>query len=204
MKKNKIFFFFLLIAILCVNLTACYRTSFTFTELEDGTYEVNSKSDAKYEGTVIIPATYKGKQVTRIGSFSYNSTITSVSIPEGILVISAHAFRGCSIKDDVVIPEGVTTIGAGAFSENHFLRSISLPSTLTDIGYNAFMDCTDLDTINYNNTREEYKKHFNSADTFRIRKKEGIYSVHCTDGDLYYTYEDDSWFEDYWRKNYLN
>ena len=95
---------------------------------------------SRYTGTateLVIPAevtngsvTYK---VTAIGTgaFGGNSTLTSITIPEGVTGIAYYAFAGCTSLTNVTIPEGVTYIRNLAFSGCTSLKSVSLPASLT-------------------------------------------------------------------------
>ena len=95
---------------------------------------------SRYTGTateLVIPAevtngsvTYK---VTAIGTgaFGGNSTLTSITIPEGVTEIAYYAFAGCTSLTNVTIPEGVTYIGNRAFWGCTSLKSVSLPASLT-------------------------------------------------------------------------
>ena len=95
---------------------------------------------SRYTGTateVVIPAevTHEGKtyKVTAIGDepFQGNSTLTSITIPEGVTEIAYYAFAGCTSLTNVTIPEGVTYIRNLAFSGCTSLKSVSLPASLT-------------------------------------------------------------------------
>ena len=95
---------------------------------------------SRYTGTateVVIPAevTHEGKtyKVTAIGDepFQGNSTLTSITIPEGVTEIAYYAFDGCTSLTNVTIPEGVTYIGNRAFLGCTSLKSVSLPASLT-------------------------------------------------------------------------
>ncbi len=69
-------------------------------------------------GTVVIPATIDGVNVTAIrdGAFDGCGSLTGVRIPNGVTSIGFFAFANCSLLTSVVIPDGVTSIGNGAFT----------------------------------------------------------------------------------------
>ena len=102
---------------------------------------------------LVIPAevTHEGKtyKVTAIGDepFQGNSTLTSVTIPEGVTTIEHYAFCGCTSLTNVTIPEGVTYIRHLAFSGCTSLTSVSLPASVTHIGNRAFWGCTSLTSV---------------------------------------------------------
>ena len=79
--------------------------------------------------------------------FSKNTTIQEIIMLEGSLsAIPTDAFDGCTSLSNVSIPNGVTSIGENAFKNCSF-QSISLPNTLVYIGKNAFDYCGELRSI---------------------------------------------------------
>ena len=101
-----------------------------FTLNDEGTAYSVTRMDISAAGSVTIPATYNGLPVTSIGSSAfYNcSTLTEITIPEGVTSIGLNAFAYCSGLTEITIPEGVTSIGSQAFRDC---------SNLTEINYNA-------------------------------------------------------------------
>ena len=89
---------------------------------------------------LVIPAevTHEGEtyKVTAIGGYAFQgkSTLTRVTIPEGVTTIEGYAFFGCTSLTKVTIPEGVTHIGNRAFWSCTSLTSVSLPASLTECG----------------------------------------------------------------------
>lgn len=156
---------------------------------EDGQFEYMLLGDNKIQITrylgdeteLVIPATYEGYQVYSVGnpdagttaatryniigstnSIS-NSTITSLTISEGIEVIEMAAFSKLTalgelklpntlkvightafnndkaLTGDLVIPDGVEVIDTAAFQScTGFNGTLTLPNSLTRIGNNAF------------------------------------------------------------------
>ena len=90
--------------------------------------------------------------VTSIGSsaFSGCSSLTTITIPEDskLTSIGNHAFDVCSSLTAITIPEGVTSIGNSAFSGCSSLTSITIPEGVTSIENYAFEDCSSLTAIN--------------------------------------------------------
>ena len=100
--------------------------------------------------TVDIPATIEGYPVTSIGerAFEYCRSLTSITIPEGVMSIGNWAFYYCSALTSITIPESVTTIGIYAFAYCSALTSITIPEGVTSIGNWAFYYCSALTSIN--------------------------------------------------------
>ena len=113
-------------------------------------YYYNSSS---YRGNVVIPAsvTYNGKTytVTSIGIYAFDdcSSLTSVTIPEGVTSIGDRAFSGCSGLISITIPESVASIGYSAFYGCSSLTSITIPEGVTSIGSYAFDGCSGLTSV---------------------------------------------------------
>ena len=68
-------------------------------------------------GTVTIPSTLGGKNVTSIGdgAFIWCRGLTNVTIPNSVTNIGSGAFDGCTSMRDVTIPSSVSNIGRDAF-----------------------------------------------------------------------------------------
>ncbi len=116
-------------------------------EITDGEATVT-----KYTGSgvnVVIPESLGGCPVTSIGewAFSYCSSLTSVTIPEGVTSIGNSTFYNCSSLTSVTIPEGVTSIGNSAFSRCSGLTSVTIPESVTSIGNSVFSNCSSLESV---------------------------------------------------------
>lgn len=88
---------------------------------------------------------------------AFLSNITSIEVPGTTEEIGAYAFGGvnqlvASSLTDITILNGVKTIGYCAFWGASNLKSIKLPSSITTIGGAAFYDCTLLNSINIPNS----------------------------------------------------
>ena len=136
-------------------------------------YECNLSGDMVYQASddaatlvryfgsdskVDIPTELGGKPVTEIGewAFAYYSSLTEVTIPEGVTSIRAFAFRSCSSLTKAIIPEGVTSIGESAFQSCGSLTEVTIPKSVTSIEYFAFCDCGALATVYYGGTQEDW------------------------------------------------
>ena len=69
--------------------------------------------------------------------FSGCTSLTSVTIGNGITKLPAYAFDGCAFRS-VSIPSGVTIIDGGAFQDNLNLTSVTIPNTVRQISMSAF------------------------------------------------------------------
>ena len=100
-------------------------------------------------GEVVIPKTIGGYEVKKIsdGAFQNCTGITSVVIPDGVMIIGEFVFSGCTSLAEIVIPDSVTSIGGYAFSYCTSLAEITIPDSVTSIGVFAFSGCTSLAEI---------------------------------------------------------
>lgn len=73
----------------------------------------------------------------------YNSNLTSINIPVGVVSIASYAFTGCASLTSISIPEGVLYIEDYVFNSSG-LESVTLPKSLVSIGAYAFQYCTNL------------------------------------------------------------
>lgn len=118
---------------------------FTYEEAKDGITITGYTGEAK---KVVIPDKINGTEVISIGNKAFweCTSLTGVTIPEGVTSIGDRAFEHCASLTSVTIPEGVTSIGNDAFSLCGNLTSISLPKSLTSISSYGFSG-TDLTSI---------------------------------------------------------
>lgn len=77
------------------------------------------------------------------------SSLTSITLPNSLLVIGNNVFRGCSGLTSITIPSNVMHIGDYAFNKAG-LTSITIPSSVISIGVQSFGRCR-LDSVTLNN-----------------------------------------------------
>jgi len=113
--------------------------------------EVTYCDSHPYSGSISIPSTitvarsdldnlgYDSENcefnVTSIGNSAFEgcTNLSSVSIPSSVKVISAGAFRECSLSS-ITLPNSVTSIGSSAFRGCSGLTSVTIPNSVTSIG----------------------------------------------------------------------
>ena len=96
--------------------------------LQDGTAMITG-----YDGlaeTLEIPAAVDGHPVSAIGKGAFYgcSSLTSVTIPQGVESIGDYAFESCAALMKVSIPESVASVGENPFVGCTALRYIVVPA----------------------------------------------------------------------------
>lgn len=113
-------------------------------------YEENGLSGVMtilaYKGSkthVTVPEKLDGCPVMTINdnTFKGNTTIESVTIPDGVTYIGVSAFEGCTNLQEVNLPQSLSVIGTKAFKGCNRLMEITIPDGVTQIRSNAFENC---------------------------------------------------------------
>jgi len=84
------------------------------------------------------------KEDRQLASFPFNSELTEYTVPEGIEIIGAGAFFGCSKLTDIRLPDSLKKIGKAAFFQCYGLASAAIPAGVAEIGETAYYECTSL------------------------------------------------------------
>jgi hypothetical protein len=92
--------------------------------------------------------------VSNIGSYSFNScsNLTSITIPDSVTSIRDLAFRNCTSLTNVTIPDSVTIIDNYAFADCTSLISVTIGNSVTSIGTSVFRNCTSLASVTFQGT----------------------------------------------------
>jgi len=129
-------------------------------------------------GPVTIPSSVNGIPVVQVGSgevpiqgWEYGSSITSISISQGISRIGRYAFYGSSITS-VDIPNSVTDLGEYAFYSCTNFTALRIPNSVVRIGDGALCGLEELTsfTLDLPNSNFLYQNGvlFNQNQTFLI------------------------------------
>ena len=109
-------------------------------------------------------------------AFRNCSSLTNITIPDGVTSIGDCAFSGCSNLTSVTLPMDVTSIGVEAFYACSGLTTITIPDGVTSIGNSAFNGCSSLAEVNYGGTREQWNAITKGSNNAPLRSA----TINCT------------------------
>jgi hypothetical protein len=146
MNKSNPYILTLFLAISAVAISSV--SAQTFSDNGDGTATLTDYPRS-ITGAVEIPSSYNGLSVTSIGpgAFSNCSSLTSVTISDGVVSIGSGTFEYCYALKVVVIPPSVSVIDQFAFSNCRSLESITIPEGITILRSFLFQNCYSLTSI---------------------------------------------------------
>ncbi|MBN1861308.1 MAG: leucine-rich repeat protein [Candidatus Thermoplasmatota archaeon] len=176
MKKKKIMVEIWIGILLLSSCSLVFIDRVSADQEGDYTYTVNNGEATITDftgsgGALTIPSTLGGYPTIAIGHHAFYSctTLTSLTIPDSMILIGESAFSSCSSLRSVTIGNNVirieatafsfcplmsvtfgdkvTTIGDTAFASCTSLTSLTLPDSVTSIGNKAFHLCTSLSSI---------------------------------------------------------
>jgi hypothetical protein len=108
-------------------------------------YPVTSIGDSAFADCMEIANVTIPESVTKIeGEAFARSGVTSVNIPDSVIIIDEWAFKECFRLTNVTIGSNVTSIGGYAFFECKSLAKATIPVSVTNIGASAFAKCKKL------------------------------------------------------------
>jgi len=85
-------------------------------------------------------------KLSQLGNFVFDecSSLTSVSLPDGLTKLGNYVFHRCRSLTSVALPDGLTQLGNDVFAYCSSLTSVSLPDGLRQLGYRVFWGCSSL------------------------------------------------------------
>jgi hypothetical protein len=104
----------------------------------------------KYKGTIptnTIITLLAGTTGIADQAFYFCIGLTSIAIPNSVVIIGSSAFYNCSGLTSISLGTGVTSIGNYAFYNCSGITSITIPAGVTSIGAGAFYNCIGLTSI---------------------------------------------------------
>ena len=96
--------------------------------------------------------------------FTRFTSLTSVTLPEGLQIFGSYSFYCCVSLTTVTIPDGVFYIGNRAFGNCSSLSSVSIPESVTSIRNGAFSGCA-LTSVTVSRNCKVYESAFDEGVT---------------------------------------
>src|SRR5262245_16742984 len=114
-----------ILSLLLLALPAEVEAQFAYTTNGHGTLTITGYGGPG--GAVIIPNTIISLPVTTIGvgAFYYQTSVTSVTIPDSVTNIEDSAFNGCSGLTNAPIGTSVVSVGSLVFRNCTGLRNVT-------------------------------------------------------------------------------
>ena len=129
----------------CQSLSFSSRNGVKFLGNGSNAYAVAVKA----ESTAVTSAdmgSLNVKAIAKKAFFGCNS-LTSVSLPSGLLGVGVSAFEGCTGLESVSIPNSTVYVGESAFAGCSSLAQAEVGTSLHQIHDNTFLGCSSLKAI---------------------------------------------------------
>jgi hypothetical protein len=141
----------LLALLLLLNMAAMVQAQFTFTT-NNGAITITRYTGPG--GVVTVPSQTNGLPITAIAAcaFSNCTSVTSVTIPDGITNLGNGAFYSCTGLTNITTGNGITRIGTNTFYYCRSLPTVTLGSSVTSVDSQAFWTCYALGSITFPNS----------------------------------------------------
>ncbi len=121
------------------------------------------------------------EHVTKVHQVNVAKFTGSSTLPKNLTSIGGHDYAENQSLVVADIPSAVSKIGTGAFANCLNLKVVTLPNGIREIGSNCFFNCVSLERINFNGTKQEWKKVARGSNWLLKAKTN---SVVCTDGAI--------------------
>ena len=139
--------------------------TFVFVEYGDG-YALKAYSGTDTE--VVVPSTYKGKNVIAIG------------VQQTGISYVASGFANCTNVQKIVLPDTISTIQYAAFYNCINLKCINIPNSVQLWGYYALYNCNSLEEISVSLDKFEFVNYFVKATVADYKIPESLTTVKIT------------------------
>ena len=136
------------ICAVCASAATIYKSpdgNFEYTIGSDGNITIGSYIGKG--GEAVVPSAIGGRKVTKLANTFNGSSVTSVTIPDGITELGEYVFSTCDNLTTVKLPSTITVIPKSAFAYCPKLTTVTIPENVTTIDDKAFYSCEGLTSI---------------------------------------------------------
>lgn len=136
------------ICAVCASAATIYKSpdgNFEYTIGSDGNITIGSYIGKG--GEAAVPSAIGGRKVTKLANTFNGSSVTSVTIPDGITELGEYVFSTCDNLTTVKLPSTITVIPKSAFAYCPKLTTVTIPENVTTIDDKAFYSCEGLTSI---------------------------------------------------------
>lgn len=113
-----------------------------------GSFKVGEKA---FSGATSLTSVTLNEGVTELGnaSFQGTSSLRNITFPSTLKVLGGTTFRQSGIRKISGIPTGVTYLGSGVFADMTSLTAATIPSSVTSSSNNVFLRDTALKEVHF-------------------------------------------------------
>ena len=149
LSMKRLFILLLALCLLCAVSIAETEGDFSYA-VNDGKATITAYTGSTSD--LLLPDTLGGYPVTSIGICAFRgcTSLTKVTIPDGVTRIGSRTFKNCTSLAQLHIPASVTRIDTHAFYGCPALRQLTLHDNIPQINILAFYGCSALRLCNPN------------------------------------------------------
>ncbi len=158
------------------------------TQNNGGTLTITGYTGAG--GNIGIPSAIGGLPVVAISGLAFygQTSLTGVTISNGVASIGNAAFFGCASLTNVSLPNTMTNIAANAFEMCTGLGTITIPASVSILGDSVFLSCSGLTSINVASSNAAYSSTggvlFDKVKATLIEAPESIGGIYTVPGTV--------------------
>lgn len=152
------------LVILLMYLTSGIYTGSFGCGSTDGPDEYDNQLELQFEsngdGTCSIVGSHRYSGIYPSTCFDNETGVLTIPAyaPSGERVTEVKQIGSFSDAKSIVFTNGIEKICTNAFENTNLLTSVEIPVSIQEIGENAFGECTQLSTVIYHGTREEWRQ----------------------------------------------
>lgn len=113
-----------------------------------GSFKVGEKA---FSGATSLTSVTLNEGITELGNASFQGTsnLRNITFPSTLVALGGTAFRQSGLREVSGIPTGVTYLGSGVFADMTSLTAATIPSSVTGSSTNVFLRDTALKEVHF-------------------------------------------------------